>query len=191
MGWSSYQVESTGWNWSYIQYEAGTKSRIMLTYYNDTESPVNIKDCFINMGAGTSGSFGGYWAATTSYQAYASFSDSSGTTHTSNTITINNAISSYSGVTKKTFTFSTASYVAPGATIYITVYFIISAMTVVIAYYRGNSSSYGGTVSSAGLVKIWNGSTWVNAIPYIYNGSTWVQAIPYVYNGSEWKIGTG
>ena len=37
------------------------------TYYNDTGSPVSIKDCFINMGAGTSGSFGGYWAATTSY----------------------------------------------------------------------------------------------------------------------------
>lgn len=189
MGWASYKVEGTGWNWSYIQYEAGTKSRIMLSYYNDTGNPVNINSCFIKMGAGTSGSFGGYWAATTSYQCYATFTDSNGTVHTSNTLTINNAISSYSGVTAKTFTFSSASYVAPGATIYVTLYFICSAMTVVIAYYRDTASSYGGTVSSAGIVRLWNGSSWVAATPYVWNGSSWVQAIPYVWNGSTWKLG--
>lgn len=39
-----------------------------------------------------------------------------------------------------------------------------------------------------GMVKIYNGSGWQNAIPYVYNGSGWQQAIPYVYNGSGWQI---
>ena len=37
-------------------------------------------------------------------------------------------------------------------------------------------------------VKIYNGSSWVKAIPWIYNGSKWVRAMPWTYNGS-WKIG--
>lgn len=36
------------------------------------------------------------------------------------------------------------------------------------------------------VVKIYNGSSWVNAIPFVYNGSAWKTAIPYVYNGSGW-----
>ncbi len=40
-------------------------------------------------------------------------------------------------------------------------------------------------------VKIYNGSAWVNAIPYVYDGSAWKQAIPYVYNGSTWVNCTG
>lgn len=52
----------------------------------------------------------------------------------------------------------------------------------------GSKCSY--TTDSPGVVKIWNGSSWVNAIPYVYNGSSWVKAIPYVYNGSTWKVGT-
>lgn len=40
-----------------------------------------------------------------------------------------------------------------------------------------------------GLVRIYDGSKWREAIPYIYNGSAWKQAIPYVYNGSAWKQG--
>ena len=40
-------------------------------------------------------------------------------------------------------------------------------------------------------VKIYNGSSWVNAIPYVYNGSAWKLAIPYVYNGSTWAQCTG
>lgn len=40
-------------------------------------------------------------------------------------------------------------------------------------------------------VKIYNGSAWVNAIPYVYDGSAWKQAIPYVYNGSTWTQCTG
>ena len=39
-----------------------------------------------------------------------------------------------------------------------------------------------------GMVKIYNGSGWQNAVPYVYNGSGWQQAIPYVYNGSGWQI---
>lgn len=36
------------------------------------------------------------------------------------------------------------------------------------------------------VVKIYNGSAWVNAIPFVYNGSAWQTVIPYVYNGSSW-----
>ena len=36
------------------------------------------------------------------------------------------------------------------------------------------------------VVKIYNGSSWVNAIPFVYDGSAWKTAIPYVDNGSGW-----
>lgn len=42
--------------------------------------------------------------------------------------------------------------------------------------------------NTRGVVKIYNGSAWVNAIPFVYNGSAWQQAIPYVYDGSAWKV---
>lgn len=44
------------------------------------------------------------------------------------------------------------------------------------------------TETPNGTVRIYNGSSWVLAIPYIYNGTEWKQAIPYVHNGTEWKI---
>ena len=40
---------------------------------------------------------------------------------------------------------------------------------------------------SEGLVKIHNGSTWVDGVPYVHNGSAWVKAkAVYVHNGSSW-----
>ena len=42
---------------------------------------------------------------------------------------------------------------------------------------------------TSGIVRIWNGSAWKEAIPYIWNGSVWKQTIPYVWNGSAWKQG--
>lgn len=40
-----------------------------------------------------------------------------------------------------------------------------------------------------GIVHIYDGSTWKQAIPYVYDGSAWKQVIPYIYNGSTWKRG--
>ena len=39
------------------------------------------------------------------------------------------------------------------------------------------------------LVKIYNGSAWVDAVPMIFNGSNWVETIPYVYKNDtdKWK----
>jgi hypothetical protein len=57
---------------------------------------------------------------------------------------------------------------------------------------RNQSSYYAVTLYyESGVVKIYNGSAWKNAIPYVYNGSAWKQCIPYVYNGSAWKIASG
>lgn len=40
---------------------------------------------------------------------------------------------------------------------------------------------------SEGLVKIHNGSTWVDGVPYVHNGSAWVKAkAVYVHDGSSW-----
>ena len=39
-----------------------------------------------------------------------------------------------------------------------------------------------------GVVKIYNGSKWVNAIPYVYNGSKWIPAKAHTYNGSKWVV---
>ena len=36
-------------------------------------------------------------------------------------------------------------------------------------------------------VKIWDGSGWVNAIPYIYFDGSWHQSIAYVYDNGQWK----
>ena len=44
------------------------------------------------------------------------------------------------------------------------------------------------TSGGAGLVRIDNGSSFVNAMPYIDNGSSWVQAMPYIDNGSSWVL---
>lgn len=40
-------------------------------------------------------------------------------------------------------------------------------------------------------VKIWNGSSWVNAIPYIYFNGSWHQSIAYVNDNGQWKETTG
>ena len=40
-------------------------------------------------------------------------------------------------------------------------------------------------------VKIWNGSSWVNAIPYIYFDGSWHQSIAYVNDNGQWKETTG
>lgn len=40
-------------------------------------------------------------------------------------------------------------------------------------------------------VKIWNGSGWVNAIPYVYFDGSWHQSIAYVNDNGQWKETTG
>lgn len=40
-----------------------------------------------------------------------------------------------------------------------------------------------------GLIRIYTGSTYREALVWVFNGSKWVQAIPYIFNGTEWKIG--
>lgn len=66
-----------------------------------------------------------------------------------------------------------------------------SAHIEIWTYKSGNvpTPTYTTTTAILGIVKIWTGSAWKDAIPYIYNGSAWKQAIPYVWNGSAWKQG--
>lgn len=57
-----------------------------------------------------------------------------------------------------------------------------------------NSTSFTGTSNTTlyahwterNLVKIYNGSSWVNAVPFVYDGTNWRETYPYVYN-SGWK----
>lgn len=43
------------------------------------------------------------------------------------------------------------------------------------------------TIDMSSIVKIHNGSTWVDGIPYIYDGTKWVEAkAVYRHNGSSW-----
>ena len=44
------------------------------------------------------------------------------------------------------------------------------------------------TMKNAGVVWIWNGSTWERYIPMIWNGSSWDRYIPMVWTGSAWVI---
>ena len=47
------------------------------------------------------------------------------------------------------------------------------------------------TISNASpkknYIKIWDGSGWVNAIPYIYFDGSWHQSIAYVNDNGQWK----
>ena len=51
------------------------------------------------------------------------------------------------------------------------------------------------TISNASpkknYIKIWNGSGWVNAIPYIYFDGSWHQSIAYINDNGQWKETTG
>ena len=40
-------------------------------------------------------------------------------------------------------------------------------------------------------IKIWDGSGWVNAIPYVYFDGSWHQSIAYVNDNGQWKETTG
>lgn len=40
-------------------------------------------------------------------------------------------------------------------------------------------------------IKIWDGSGWINAIPYIYFDGSWHQSIAYVNDNGQWKETTG
>lgn len=56
--------------------------------------------------------------------------------------------------------------------------------------------SYGSTTSTGPrhyyaahrTVKRWNGSSWDELIVYCFQGSTWVECIPYRWNGSSWDL---
>ena len=41
--------------------------------------------------------------------------------------------------------------------------------------------------SKTKYIKIWDGSSWVNAIPYIYFDGSWHQSIAYVNDNGQWK----
>ena len=42
---------------------------------------------------------------------------------------------------------------------------------------------------SGGLVHIFNGSTWLSALPYVYINGSWRQALPYIFRNGDWTIG--
>lgn len=48
--------------------------------------------------------------------------------------------------------------------------------------------SQSASLTAAGVVRVYNGSTFVTAQPYVYNGTAWVAATPYTYNGTAWVV---
>ena len=48
--------------------------------------------------------------------------------------------------------------------------------------------SQSASLTAAGVVRVYNGSTFVTAQPYVYNGTSWVLATPYTYNGTAWVV---
>lgn len=66
---------------------------------------------------------------------------------------------------------------------------------VFVRAYWDNGSTTGGWSTPTGkafsytphrTVKYFNGSSWVECIPYYFNGSSWIECIPYYFNGSSW-----
>lgn len=63
------------------------------------------------------------------------------------------------------------------------------------AYWQAADGTTGGWSTPTGkaftytphrTIKYFNGSSWVECIPYYFNGSSWVECIPYYFNGSSW-----
>ena len=190
MGWSIVGTEGHGCNFSYWVPAGGTSTTRgqMMVYYNDTGKPVSINSCFMYFSTG-SGTYGSYSGAGKTYYITASITDSTGKTVSSSEQTINNISynSSYDNMKKIEWTFSEMVLVNPGATVYVQMTFRVpNWSTAVLCAGTWDSSYYGGSVSTAGAVRIYTSSGWKTAIPYVYNGG-WKQAIPYVYNGG-WKI---
>lgn len=203
MGWSV----NSGWSASY-QGISGSFTRSLLNYTNTGSTPQIVKTCYLGMATG----YGTYTegdritGSGQPFTVYAAVTDSRGVTHTSDTLRVENRTSggNYYNTERKTFTFG-GVYVAAGATVTFTFYFTEvypDYETVIILRYRGDSSTYGGSVSSAGLVRIYTGSGgdngWHYAIPWVYTGSGgtngWHQAMPWVYTGSGgtngWHVST-
>lgn len=192
MGWSAGSEWT--WTWSAMA-NIQNGSRIMLSYYNDTGKPVLIQTCYLRLGTGDSSiDVGSFTGNSVPYYVTASATGTDGVTRSSQEVTVANSTTyGGSGIETKTFNFASPGvYVAAGSTVNISMYFRMPTTwrCVVTARQRNDSSTFGGSVTSAGMVRIWNGSSWVSATPYIYNGSTWVQAMPYVYNGSSWVLST-
>lgn len=62
--------------------------------------------------------------------------------------------------------------------------------TVTAANSAGEGSAASLTAKTmGGICKVWNGSTWVVALPKVWNGTSWVNAQARIWDGSEWKYG--
>ncbi len=67
---------------------------------------------------------------------------------------------------------------------------VVDGTTLITATFTAPSSNFNIGVHFHSIndsnAWIWNGSTWVKAVPYIWNGSTWVKAKANIYNNG-WK----
>ena len=155
MGWST----ASGWEWSYNGQwnNSGQLVKTMLSYKNTSSTPQMITSVYLQLAAGTgtyTDSTGTGQTATgngTSYTAVASITVN-GTTYKSNTLTITQVTNSgaYTPISTKTFTFDNPPVVAVNATVSVTFTFTRStSQTIVIARKRTDSSTYGGTTSTA------------------------------------------
>lgn len=70
------------------------------------------------------------------------------------------------------------------------------SVTVAVYYYQSQNETL--TINASGsvtltpfnrYVKIYDGSSWRNAIPYVYNGSEWKRCVPMVFDGTNWRYG--
>jgi hypothetical protein len=52
-----------------------------------------------------------------------------------------------------------------------------------------NTAASVSVTSLGGIVKAWNGSSWVVALPKVWNGTSWVNAQARIWDGSQWKYG--
>lgn len=43
---------------------------------------------------------------------------------------------------------------------------------------------------AGGRVRVWDGTSWVLAVPRVRNGSTWAYGVAYVWNGTQWVRST-
>lgn len=186
-------------DWRYNQTPGS--SFVIAKYKNATSYPRVLQTVSILLGTGRNGVQFTYGSTVTgdgdAFNVQLTCTGSDGTKRTSNTLTVNNTVgrttynNKYTPVRGDckiyTFTFGTPVYVKNGETV--NIYANISGKTAngVVVVFDDDEDALYGTTARGSVVKIHNGSKWLNAVPYVYNGSSWVPTTAYVYTNA-WEI---
>ena len=196
-----FLYEQLGWRYN----QTPGSSFTIAKYKNDTSYPRVLQTVTMNLGTGANGvrftAGDDVTGDGDAYKIQLKCTGSDGTTRSTQTVTVSKTVGrtwtegygytpTLSQTQAYTFTFTTPVYVKNGETVNIIAHISDKTSSCVIVAIDINNSYLTGTTARGSVVKIYNGSSWINAVPHVYDGSKWVPATAYVYKNSTdgWKI---